>query len=298
MYSKIKRAIFTVIICITLASCNPVSTPSPIVVSELPATGTTPLPIISQTPSFISTATLSPTLEPTITLTPLPVLSQQASESEIRDLLQNDVDCKPPCFLGVIPEKTTVDELKLIFNHFGSPLYDYEGKGRAYALEKFPNSELPPETGFHLDSGFVKSMRVYLDRSNQFEWSIYSPSAMLKRYGTPSKITFGLQVIHEPTPTPWKAWYHMTFFYDDLDLIIWYYEPEIRLDELITVCPNKDEFQGAIMWLGRSPYYPPSPDEDGALEDVTSFTLETFKEYLLLGSGACFYLKRDAIPIY
>jgi len=124
------------------------------------------------------------------------------------------------------------------------------------------------------------------------------PSAMLKRFGTPSKVTFGLLVIHEPTPTPWKGWYHMTFFYDDLDLIIWYYEPEIRLGELITVCPNKDDFQSAIIWLGKSPYYPPSPDEDGPLENVTSFTLDSFRDYLLLGPGACFYLKASAIPIY
>lgn len=298
MSSKIKKTISTVLTFVTFASCNPVNTPTAIITSTLSTTVTTPSPLYNQTPFFSSTDTLPPTLEPTATSTPLPVLPRQASESEIRDLLQNDVDCKPPCFLGVIPEKTTVDELRRIFNHFGLPLYDYEGKGRAYALEKFPNSEIPPETGFHLGDGLVKSMRVYLDHSNQFEWSIYSPSAMLKRYGTPSKITFGLQVIHEPTPTPWKAWYQMTFFYDDLDLIIWYHQPEIRLADLIPVCPNKDEFQGAIIWIGKSPYYPPSPDENGPLEEVTSFTLESFKEYLLLGPGACFFLKRDSIPIY
>lgn len=298
MSSKTKRAIFTVLICITLVSCNPVNTPTAIIASTLPSTSATPLPIISQTPTFTPTVTSPPTLEPTITLTSLPELSRQASESEIKELLQNDTKCEPPCFLGVIPEKTTVDELKLIFNRFRLPLYDYEGKGRAYALEKFPNSEIPPETRFNLGDGLIKSMEVNIDRSNQFEWSIYSPSTILKRYGTPSKVTFGLQVIHEPTPTPWKSWYHMTFFYDDLDLIILYHRPEIRLDELITVCPNKDDFLGAFIWLGKSPYYQPSPDEDGALEDVTSFTLESFKEYLLLGPGACFYLKRDAIPIY
>jgi hypothetical protein len=270
----------------------------PITANALPTTDATPLPIISQTPTLTSTAFLTQTVESTTTLTPLPVLSQQASESEIRELLQSDTDCKPPCFLRVIPEKTTVDELKNIINQFGLYPHDYEGKGLAYAIEPFPNSEVPPETGFHLSNGFVKSIRVYPNRSNQFEWSIYSPSAMLKRFGAPSRVTFGLRVIHEPTPTPWKAWYRMTFFYNDLDLIISYHEPEIRLDELITVCPNRDDFQGAIIWIGKSPYYPPSPDADGPLEDVTSFTLESFKEYLLSGPGACFYLKRDAIPIY
>jgi hypothetical protein len=38
--------------------------------------------------------------------------------------------------------------------------------------------------------------------------------------------------------------------------------------------------------------------EDDPLEDVTSFNLEIFRDYLLLGPGACFYLKASAIPIY
>lgn len=298
MANRIKRTIFIVCICVGLASCNSVHAPTITSTSVLSATDTPLSPVSSRTPTFTSTATLSPTLEPTATLTPLPILTQQASESEIKDLLQNDIDCKPPCFLGVIPEKTTVDELKLIFNRFGVSLHDFEGKGLAYALEKFPNSEIPPGAVFHLSKGVVKSMRVSLYQTNQFEWSIYSPSVMLQRFGTPSNVTFGLDVIHEPTSTPWKAWYHMTFFYDDLDLIIWYHRPDIRLDKLITVCPNKDDFQGAVLWLGKSSYYPPSPDEDGLLEEVTSFTLESFKEYLLLGPGACFYLKRDSIPIH
>jgi hypothetical protein len=301
MSSKIKRAIFTILICVTLTSCNPANTPTAIIASALPTTTTsseTPLPVISQTPTFTSTATLLPTLEPTATLTPLPVLSQQASESEMQKLLQNDVGCKMPCFLGVIPEKTTVGELKNILNRFGVTLHDYEGKGLAYAIEQFANSNVPPEAVFHISDGLVKSMRVYPNEANQFEWSIYSPSAILKRFGAPSKVTFGLSVIHEPTPTPWKGWYRMTFYYDDLGIIINYGDPEIVLDELITVCPNKDDFDGSRIWLGNSPYYPPSKDADGPLEDVTSFTLESFKEYLLLGPGACFYLKRDAIPIY
>lgn len=298
MANQIKRAITMVFICITSVSCNSVNTPIAITASELPATNTMSLPILSQTPSFTSTAFLTQTLEPIATLTPMPVLSQQDSESEIKELLQNDTDCKMPCFLGVIPEKTTVDELKNIFNHFGVPLHDYQGKGLAYAIEQSPISEVPPQAIFHIDNEVIQSIRVYPNGLNQFEWSIYSPSSILKRFGTPSKVTFGLQVIHEPTPTPWKGWYHMTFYYDNLGIIINYGDPEIVLDELITICPNKDKFIGNRIWLGNSPYYPPSQDEDGSLETVTSFTLESFKEYLLLGPGACFYLKRDAIPIY
>ena len=90
----------------------------------------------------------------------------------------------------------------------------------------------------------------------------------------------------------------MTVYYDDLDFIIQYGLPEIRLDELITVCPNKDDFEYTRIWLGKNPNHPPSKSHDGPLEEVTSFTLESFREYLLLGAGACFYLKASAIPIY
>jgi len=258
----------------------------------------TPSPVQSEAPIFTSTAFLTNTPEATVTLTPLPTLSQPISESEIKQLLQNDVDCRPPCFLGVVPEKTPLDELRNIFSHFGLPLHDYEGKGLAYAIEQFPNSDVPPQAVFHISNGQVKSTRVYLNQSNSFEWSMYSPSAMLKRFGAPSQVTFGLQVIHEPTPTPWKGWYRMTFFYDDLDLIVNYGDPEIRLGEFITVCPNKDDFEGVSIWLGKSPSYPPLPTQDGPLEQVTSFTPERFRDFLLLGPGACFDLKASAIPIY
>lgn len=53
------------------------------------------------------------------------------------------------------------------------------------------------------------------------------------------------------------------------------------------------------IWLGNTPEqdYPPLPTEDGSLEEVTSFTLESFRDFLLLGADACFDLKANAIPI-
>ena len=176
---------------------------------------------------------------------------------------------------------------------------DYEGKGLAYAVEDFPTKQVSPQTIYYIADGVVKSAEVFLNQSTQLEWSAYSPIALLSQFGAPSEVTFGLQVIHEPSPTPAKGWYSMTFFYHDLDLIIRYSDVEITLGELITVCPNKDDFsQGAHMWLGKSPEYAPLPSQDGPLREVTSFTPESFRDFLLLGPGACFELKATAIPIY
>jgi hypothetical protein len=56
----------------------------------------------------VSTATLKPTM----TLTPPATSSLEESNQEIRQLMQNDVECKPPCFLGVVPEQTSLGEIK------------------------------------------------------------------------------------------------------------------------------------------------------------------------------------------
>ena len=199
-------------------------------------------------------------------------------------------------FLGVMPEQTTLGELKNIVLRFGLPLYDYQGT--VYSIGYDSDQDTTPDTQFFIQSGMVNSIEISIDPKNEFEWSLYSPAGVLKRLGVPSFVTFGLQVVHEPTPTSWKAWYLMTFYYDDLDFIIQYGLPEVTLGELITVCPNKDTFDDTFLWLGKNPDHPPYKSQDDPLEDVTSFTLERFRDYILLDPGACFYLKRNAIPIY
>lgn len=255
----------------------------------------TPSPFQSETPISTSTLSFTATPESTETLTPHPTLSQSTSETEIKQLMQNDIECKLPCFLGVIPAQTTVDELENVFTHFG--LHRATTLGSPYTIFSFGQSEIPPYSKFYVQYGMVQTIDIEIHQTNEFQWSLYYPAAMLKRFGTPSSVTFGFSTFSESGFIPSTVWYNMTFVYDDLDLVIEYFLAEVKFGELVTVCPNKDTFRGASILLGKPLEETPSPTEDGHLEDATSFTLEKFSGFLL-DDSACFDLKVSAVPFY
>jgi hypothetical protein len=254
------------------------------------------LPFHSETPISTSTVFFTATPKSTETLTPPPTLSQSTSEAEIKVLMQNDNECKLPCFLGVIPGQTTVGELVKVFARYGLPPHD--SLDNTYTIFSYGPSEIPPYSRFYIQDGRVQTITIEIHQTNEFEWALYYPAALLKRFGTPSSVTFALSTIPDPSLIPPKVWYYMTFFYDDSDLVVHYFMAEVELGDLITICPNKDAFQGAQIWLGKPLGNTPSPTEDGYLEDATSFTLESFRDFLLLSPDACFDLKSSGVPIY
>ena len=256
----------------------------------------TPSPFQSETPISTSTLSFTATLESTETRTPHPILSQSTSEAEIKQLMQNDIECKLPCFIGVIPGQTTVDELENVFIHFGlhrdTPLWS------PYTIFSFGQSEIPPYSKFYIQHGLVQTIDIEIHQTNEFQWSLYSPAAMLNQFGTPSDVTFGFTTSTESGFIPSEVWYYMTFVYADMGLVIEYFMAEVKFGELVTVCPNKDIFRGASILLGKPLEDTLSPTEDGTLEESTSFNLEKFRDFLLLEPNACFDLKSSAVPFY
>lgn len=57
------------------------------------------------------------------TLTPLATLQSEQAQETIKTLLQEPVDCPAPCFWGIIPERTTLNEAINIFNHLDLPIW-------------------------------------------------------------------------------------------------------------------------------------------------------------------------------
>jgi hypothetical protein len=283
---------------IGLVSCNAQNVSEPISENQTSTAISTPSPFPSETPISTSTVFLTATPESTETLTPPPTLSQPTSEAEIKLLMQNDIECNFPCFLGVIPEQTTVGELVKGFTRYGLHLHPHDPLDSAYTIFSFGPSEIPPYSHFYIQDGRVQTIKIEIDQTNEFEWALYYPAALLKRLGTPSSVTFALSTIPDPSLIPSKAWYYMTFFYDDSDLVVQYFMAEVKLGDLITLCPNKDTFQGAQIWLGVPLKDAPSPTEDGHLEEATTFTIENIRDFLLQGPDACFDLKSSAVPMY
>jgi hypothetical protein len=281
---------------IGLVSCNARNISEPISENQTSTPIFTPSPFQSETPISTSTLSFTATPESTETLTPHPTLSQSTSETEIKQLMQNDIECKLPCFLGVIPAQTTVDELENIFNHFG--LHRATTLGSPYTIFSFGQSEIPPYSRFYIQHGMVQTIEIEIHQTNEFQWSLYYPAAMLTQFGTPSGVAFDFATITESGFTPSEVWYSMTFVYDDLHLVIRYFMAEVKFGELVTVCPNKDTFRGAIILLGKPLEDTLSPTEKGTLGESTSFTLEKFRDFLLLEPNACFDLKSSVVPFY
>src|SRR5574341_254001 len=205
-------------------------------------------------------------------------------ESEIKQLLQ-DNNCKPPCFLGVVPEQTTVEELEAIFTRYGVPLQ--KGSFGYSNLRDTFSEQLIPYTTFSIRDNKVHSMSIAVENNNKFVLSLYSPINVMKRFGTPSKVEFSMTSINRSLM---RGLYTMKFYYDDLDFVIQYSGLEVRLVEVITVCPNIDEFNSASLSLGKDPDIIMINTFNFPLEEVTSFTLESFRKYML-GPATCFDLK-------
>lgn len=210
--------------------------------------------------------------------TPTPI----SVESEIKQILQDD-SCKLPCFLGIVPGKTAVDEMKSMLTRYGEPL-EHSPCGYYIANGAY-GDELIPYIHFCISNDKIYSMQVTIYPSN-FAWQLYSPANVIKRFGTPSKILFHIQPNSNESG---KGWYSLIYSYDDLNSVIAYSFPDVVLGEVITVCPNKDEYI-SFLRLGRKPEH---AQRVVPLEKATSFTLETYREYIL-GSDACFDLKGKA----
>ncbi len=94
---------------------------------ESQASGSQP-PITPLTTSALVNApglTPSPTDQPTQTpvLTPIPTLSEQDALEAFTNLIEEDVQCDLPCWLGVTPGQTNFEEVVDIFSQFSAIAY-------------------------------------------------------------------------------------------------------------------------------------------------------------------------------
>jgi hypothetical protein len=251
----------------------------------------------SPSPTFIPPTT-KPTLQLTRTTSPtLPAtLEPQQAKETIKTLFQDPVDCEAPCFWGIVPGQTTLDEAKNIFTHLGSQiksttLDNKEFYGIAYDLD----NGLSIIVTLTVQDEVVTDMRVYITPETQKtgvprEWSAYSPETLIKRYGLPSRVGFSVD---------WgpRTFFDMVMYFDELDLIVEYAGNNIisGTNESPGVCPLTDQFDSVRVWMGKDPQYP--PQNAIPLEKATSMTMEEFSK-LMTGdpSKACFNLKGEMFP--
>jgi len=253
-------------------------------------------PTKSVTPSPTNTKIFLPTSTPTIQET----LESEKALEEIRRLLREE-DCSSPCFWGIKPNHTTINEVKDFFLYLGHPLEktlqegDKEfynsliGLGDGMTVSVLLIVQYGYVTNIDTGIGLVNFRGPYLPRL----WSAYSPESLLRKYGVPSSVQFFVEYPHEPGAQPGAAWYDMIIYFESANLIVRYREADTQEGEFLPVCPLIDNYSGVHIWLGEEPEFPPS--KGYTLKEATSLTLEEFYNLLVTDpDSACFDLIEES----
>ncbi|HAL16002.1 MAG TPA: hypothetical protein DCP32_04380 [Anaerolineaceae bacterium] len=249
----------------------------------------------SQTPTPLASIEQPvPTLISTFTRTPLTTLEPKEAAEAIRVLLQESVDCAAPCFWGITPGQTTLEEAGDIFSHFGLPMSSTTFNGKDYSDTRYEfDNGLSIGVTLTIQKGLVDNIRIIIIPEKQKvgtrrEWLAYSPETLIKRYGPPTRV--GLAADWGPGP-----FFSMQMYYEPLDLIVEYAGDSIIPAQRGTsvVCPLAVQFDSVRLWLGENPAYPPGPDVP--LDEVTPLSVDEFSQ-LMIGDldDACFMFDGNA----
>lgn len=303
MRTKASRFLFiTLTTVLLLSGCAPlrIADSQPISTS-LSATPASPRLTATPTASSVATVTLSPTATQTPTPTetetpvPLPTLNRLQSGGRIREQLRGELDCAPPCFLGILPGETSLSEALDILSYMGivPSVYPQDDGSTSYSFETYYVTGLEFTAYLTVADEMVKNIRIKLSPEEQKagvprEWLAYSPETMIHRYGVPSRVDFFLGRGAHATP------FSIEIYFDHADTIIEYWID--TLGGKRRICPLQEQFGSVSVWMGKDPVHPPLPGGE-PLEKTTSMTLESFAE-MMLGDPekACFDLIVENFP--
>lgn len=287
------------------------TTSTPLVIRTIPATNTTEPTVTSSvkptaTPTPTSTWTPTPTVTPTVTLTPPATLEPDLAKEEVKRLFKEEVDCEKACFWGIVPGETNLSEATDILKRLGifwEAIYDEDEMEVYSTLVGVLNSARGP-LELYTQNGVVENIRFGFSvwRGDDkiiphSEWLAYSPETVLKRYGKPTRVEFGIDYPHEPGAPPGSVWYYLQMYFDQEDLIVGYYGGPSIAKERIKACPKGDTFiDGIMVWIGKDPEFPPGPAIP--LEDATGLTMDEFYELMVNGNPyTCINLITEAFEV-
>lgn len=280
-----KQVLITFLVSILLlVACGTPSTNSTPPITSIPTQTSIPL---TETP-VPPTQTAVPTLTPT----PLNTLEPEQVTETLQPLLQDPMNCAVPCFWGIIPGKTQLDEARVFFSRLG--FTPFEGKD-FYTITYNKSDSGDSSVTFYTFNNFIENITVNPRIPEQKaesprEWIAYSPETLLQRYDKPSSVEFAID--WGPNITIDMIMYFDTSNFDKPDLIVEYSGYNNMTPNRF--CPLTASFDFVRLWMGYNPPNAPS-FETVPLEKATSLTMDQFTQLMLRDAKkACFTLKANA----
>ena len=257
-----------------------------------------------------------PTVQPTrtLTFTPIPTLSAQDALEAFTNLIEEDNECKLPCWLGVTPGQTKFEEVENIFSQFMSIAHTDFSSQWAFIRVFFPNFEAPIHdvateinpaengkvTRILVSAGAYQDINGPRDYSNpEFQqlWQRYLVPGIFTTHGPPEKIFLDTTRIVADTagPYPFVLW----IVYPQEGFLIRYQGVNSKIGDAIRICPMRSSLAIKI-WDTEESSYEEFIKNDGALggpfslgpqdiEEVTDFDVQSFYEVFKNGDiDTCF----------
>jgi hypothetical protein len=230
------------------------------------------------------------------TSTPTVTLSPQNIEATIYPLLQDPINCSIPCFWGIIPKRSSMEEVNNFFNSLS--LIHRQGKDNKLGLFYY-SVNYDSFTGgdssvifYSKDNTLIDNIVIVPDNSqqerNRINWSAFSPENLINKFGQPSRISLALD--RGPNYV-----IGMIIYFETADLIAFYsgYNMIPERPDNPQLCPLTASFDH--IWLGEGLNPPDAPSFTTVpLEKATSLTVEEFYKLVINNpQQACFIIKGE-----
>ncbi len=307
---------------LVISSCNPIgatltppTSPQSSVSSQSPLLeppGLTATPQGNKEPTITPTAspliTATPVLpSPTLTLSPLSVLTTDGAMKRISELLATNGKCRLPCFWGLTPGDTSGENAQTFMMPFTSSARRYtlnSERGSMFWVQETENLEVNITIGYDLDTtgiieriyfhaeahdisqGQDQSRRTYDNPTFNQEFQAYMLPQILSNYGPPEEV-FILTSSEVPVPNPWWPFY-VFLLYPTQGIFIDY---EVGLDTVgdhVIGCPTHAHMTLWLLAPGNEDYpevlggnwdpFFENPAYYKTIEEAASMTVEEFYE--------------------
>ncbi|MCP4541055.1 MAG: hypothetical protein GY832_28295 [Chloroflexi bacterium] len=199
----------------------------------------------------------------------LPPLLTSEEDAQLVEMLQTNGGCELPCWWGITPGTTSVEDAQNVFLSFEKPIIVYERSlGIEYEVGTFERYESALVDYFVEHSlGTEDDVVSYISVSatppgwssySQYmaqDWQRYTLAAIMTRLGPPSRI----RLFYEH-PNCGQT-YRLGIMYDDLGVLASYSGVLQREEDSVSVCPRIDDLIGMSMFLAT-----PSQVADAGLD--------------------------------
>lgn len=214
-------------------------------------TRTSPTPTLTLLPT--RTLFISPPVSSMSLPQPTPTLSREERDSQILNLLMTNAGCELPCWWGIVPGETTLDQTREYIRSLGRELIPPQP---SWKLRYYDGGVDLSKPLMHIHFQFLEQDGVViathvnidhigLDLSTLYQyWNSYSPSAIMHKYGQPERVWLEIGAMCA-AGCGGISHYDLFLFYDHQGILI-IYHGKTSIQEGYRICPEFNKEAGQV----------------------------------------------------